>query len=149
MQQQTTWPSFVSHKRFSSCQESEQAALAVPARGLHSRRIVNYSRQCTRPGWGGGQGVLGWCWREDWRGRRGGERVSAVFFFIRGDEWVSEQGRKYIISPLMGTHFYSHNSVFKNREGRVKYDIIYSSQRHFYEPSLQYKGIDCYFKAPS
>lgn len=47
----------------------------------------------------------------------------------------------------MGTHFSSHNSVFKNREGRVKYDVVYSSQRHFYEPSPQYKGIDCYFKA--
>lgn len=94
---------------------------------------------------------VGECWGEEGRkigkGRRGGERVSAVFFLVHGDEWVSEQGRKYIISPLMGTHFCGHNSVFKNREGRVKYDIIYSSKRHFYEPSLQYKGIDCYFKA--
>lgn len=116
--------------------EREQAGLAVPARRLHYRRVVNYSRQPTRTATGRGG-----------YGRGKGERVSAVFFLVPGDEWASEQGRKYIISPLMGTHFSSHNSVFKNREGRVKYDVVYSSQRHFYEPSPQYKGIDCYFKA--
>lgn len=138
-----TWPSLVFCKRLFSCQEREQAAPAVPARRLNYRCIVNYSRQHTRVCVGqGGARVRG-----DGRGRRGGERVSAVFFLVRGDERVSEQGRKYIISPLMGTHFCSHNSAFKNREGKVKYDIIYSSQRHFYEPSLQYKAIDCYFKA--
>lgn len=142
VQQQMTWPSWSFYKRLFSCREREQASLAVPARRLHYRRIVNYSRQHTRTGWWGCWGEEG---REDGRGR--GERVSAVFFLVHSDKWASEQGRKYIISPLMGTHFYSHNSVFKNGEGRVKYDIIYSSQRHFYEPSLQYKGIDCYFKA--
>lgn len=52
-QQQMTWPSLVFYKRLFSCQEREQAALAVPARRLHYRYIVNYSRQRTRRGTGG------------------------------------------------------------------------------------------------
>lgn len=69
---------------------------------------------CVREEWGG---RVGWIGRKNGRGRRRGERLSAVFFLVHGDEWVFEQGRKYIISPLMGTHFCSRNSVFIKRWG--------------------------------
>lgn len=88
--------------------ESAQASSTKPARRLHCLSAINYPRQAARTG-------------ELEERKRGGKRVKKwVQFSFRSplDEWASEQGREYIISPLIGTHFHHHNSAFKNREKR-------------------------------
>lgn len=84
--------------------------------------------------------------RENEAGKSEGPEVGAILVIVWLDEWLSEQDRAYIISPLMAPHLNGHNSPGLNRERGVKYGVVYSTTRHIYESSLLYKCSDCTFK---